>query len=152
MLGGKAVAPVARGFNAGAELGFRFLSGISDLSVSPSSTSLWIGRSRRWICARWPAHAAALPREPQLLPRQLVEPDHFTQDTTANTREVAMFAYGIAASRLRFGLGVDAPLERYTGPVGLRPFAEYHAEIVTASPDPAFAGYPSDPRTAISTG
>ena len=77
---------------------------------------------------------------------------HFDQDTTANTREVAMFAYGIAASRVRFGLGVDAPLERYTAPVGLRPFAEYHAEIVTASPDLAFAGYPNDLTTAISTG
>src|SRR5689334_12776619 len=43
VLGGKAVAPIARGFSAGAELGFRFLSGISDLSVSPSSTSLWTG-------------------------------------------------------------------------------------------------------------
>ena len=50
-----------------------------------------------------------------------------------------MFAYGIAASRLRFGLGVDAPLERLTAPSPLRPFAEYHAQVVTASPDPAFA-------------
>ena len=50
-----------------------------------------------------------------------------------------MFAYGIGGSRMRMALGVDAPLERYTGPVGLRPFAEYHAQIVTASADPAFA-------------
>ena len=52
-----------------------------------------------------------------------------------------MFAYGIGGSRMRMALGVDAPLERYTGPVGLRPFAEYHAQIVTASPDPTFASY-----------
>jgi outer membrane protein OmpA-like peptidoglycan-associated protein len=144
VLGGKAVAPVARGFSAGAELGFRFLSGISDLSVSPSSTSLWTGGvatlDLRPI-ARTPLRFHAnvnyyLDNSGNLT--------HFDQDTTANTREVAMFAYGIAASRVRFGLGVDAPLERYTGPVGLRPFAEYHAEIVTASPDLAFAGYPND--------
>ena len=56
-----------------------------------------------------------------------------------------MFAYGIAASRLRFGLGVDAPLEHLTAPVPLQPFVEYHAEIVTASADPAFAGITGDP-------
>ena len=144
ILGGKAVAPIARGFSAGAELGFRFLSGISDLSVSPSSTSLWIGPvatvDLRQI-ARLPLRFHAninyyLDNSSNLT--------HFDQDTTPNTREVAMFAYGIAASRMRFGLGVDAPLERYTGPVPLRPFAEYHAEIVTASPDSAFAGYAND--------
>ena len=73
-------------------------------------------------------------------------------NTSIYTREVAMFAYGIAASRLRFGLGVDAPLERLTAPVPLQPFVAYHAEVVTASADPAFAGIPGDPPTAISTG
>jgi outer membrane protein OmpA-like peptidoglycan-associated protein len=144
VLGGKAVAPIARGFSAGAELGFRFLSGISDLSVSPSSTSLWTGGVATLDLrplARTPLRFHAnlnyyLDNSSNLT--------HFDQDTTPNTREVAMFAYGIAASRVRFGLGVDAPLERYTGPVGLRPFAEYHAEIVTASADRAFAGYPND--------
>ena len=63
-----------------------------------------------------------------------------------------MFAYGIGGSRMRMALGVDAPLERYTGPVRLRPFAEYHAEIVTASPNPTFASYAGDRGIATSTG
>jgi outer membrane protein OmpA-like peptidoglycan-associated protein len=40
---------------------------------------------------------------------------------------------------------MDAPLEAYS-PVPIRPFAEYHAEVVTASADPAFAGLPNDNR------
>jgi outer membrane protein OmpA-like peptidoglycan-associated protein len=145
ILGGKAVVPVRRGFTAGAELGFRFLSSISDLSLSPSSTSLWIGPVatvdfRALTGAPIRVHANA----------------NFYLDNSANlydfantsreTREVAMFAYGIAASRLRFGLGVDAPLERLTAPVPLQPFVAYHAEVVTASADPAFAGIPGDAR------
>lgn len=50
-----------------------------------------------------------------------------------------MFAGGIARSRVRLALAVDAPLEGRIGPIGLRPFGEYHLEIVTARPDPAFA-------------
>jgi outer membrane protein OmpA-like peptidoglycan-associated protein len=145
VLGGKAVAPVSPGFSAGAELGFRFLSGISDLSVSPSSTSLWIG----------PVATMDL-RQMANVPVRIHANISYYLDNSSNlydfsnrsqpTREVAMFAYGIQASRLRFGLGVDAPLERFTtGSVGFRPFAEYHAEIVTASPDPAFADVANDP-------
>jgi len=136
--------PVSRGFTAGAELGFRFLSGISDLSVSPSSTSLWIGPVatldlRRMADVPLRVHANInyyLDNSSNLA--------SFDPDTTPQTREVAMFAYGIAASRMRFALGVDAPLEGSTGPVGLRPFAEYHAEIVTASADPAFRDQAGD--------
>ncbi|HEY7371783.1 MAG TPA: OmpA family protein [Polyangia bacterium] len=143
VLGGKAVAPVSPGFSAGAELGFRFLSGISDLSVSPSSTSLWIG----------PVATLDLQRLAQLALRLHANISYYLDNSgnlydfsgrSLNTQEVAMFAYGIQGSRLRFALGVDAPLERYTGSVPLRPFVEYHAEIVTASADPAFANLPGD--------
>ena len=143
ILGGKAVAPVSPGFSAGAELGFRFLSGISDLSVSPSSTSLWIG----------PVATLDLQRLAQLALRLHANISYYLDNSSnlydfsgrsLNTQEVAMFAYGIQGSRLRFALGVDAPLERYTGSVPLRPFVEYHAEIVTASADPAFANLPGD--------
>jgi outer membrane protein OmpA-like peptidoglycan-associated protein len=143
VLGGKAVAPVRPGFSAGAELGFRFLSGISDLSVSPSSTSLWIG----------PVATVDL-RPLAKAPVRLHANVNYYLDNSSNlynfsgrtprTQEVAMFAYGIAASRLRVGLGVDFPIERYTGAIPLRPFAEYHAEVVTASPDPAFANVQGD--------
>src|SRR5699024_4409147 len=43
ILGGKGVLRARRGVTLGAELGFRFLSSVSDLSFSPGSTSLWIG-------------------------------------------------------------------------------------------------------------
>jgi outer membrane protein OmpA-like peptidoglycan-associated protein len=145
VLGGKAVAPVARGFSAGAELGFRFLSGISDLSVSPSSTSLWIGPVAT-VDLR-PLAGAPLRFHGNI--SYYLDNSSNLYDFTSRTNmtsEVAMFAYGIAASRLRFGLGVDAPLERYTGPVPLRPFMEYHGEVVTASPDARFANYPGDLR------
>jgi outer membrane protein OmpA-like peptidoglycan-associated protein len=148
VLGGKAVAPVGRGFGAGAELGFRFLSGISDLSLSPSSTSLWIGpvgtMDLRQL-AGWPLRAHANISYYLDNSSNLYNFDGRTQ----NTREVASFAYGIQGSRLRFGLGVDAPIERFTAPVPLRPFAEYHAEVVTASADPAFTNVTGDTHSRV---
>ncbi len=135
VLGGKGVLPVARGFTAGAELGLRFLSSISDLSFSPSSTSLWIG----------PVATADLRTLARIPLRVHVNANFYLDNssnlydfsgTTLQTQEAAMFAYGIVGSRLRFGLGADAPLENLQIP--LRPFAEYHAEIITASKDPRF--------------
>jgi len=140
ILGGKGVAPLAPGLTAGGELGFRFLSGISDLSLSPSSTSLWVG----------PVGTLDLGPLADVPLRFHVNLNYYLDNSsnlydftgrTDTTTEVAMFAYGIGGSRMRMALGVDAPLEKYTGPVGLRPFAEYHAQIVTASPDPRFASY-----------
>jgi outer membrane protein OmpA-like peptidoglycan-associated protein len=138
ILGGKGVLPVARGFTAGAELGLRFLSSISDLSFSPGSTSFWIG-----------AVGSLDLRETARAPIRFHANANFYLDNSSNlydfsatsifTREVAMFAYGIAYSRLRFALGMDFPLEHRTAPVPLLPFVEYHAEVVTASADPAFA-------------
>ena len=132
---------MAPGFSAGAELGLRFLSSISDLAFSPDSTSLWIG-----------AVASADLRPINGTPLRFHANANFYLDNSSNlydftgttifTREVAMFAYGIAGSRLRFALGADAPLEQLTAPVPLQPFVEYHAEIITASADPAFAMYP----------
>ena len=141
VLGGKGILPVARGFSAGAELGLRFLSSISDLSFSPSSTSFWIGavasvdprRRARCRCVFTPTPTSISTTR---------RTSTTSRTTTIFTREVAMFAYGIQGSRLRFALGVDAPLERLTAPVPLQPFVEYHAEIVADSADPAFSAYP----------
>ncbi|HTA20711.1 MAG TPA: hypothetical protein VK989_15565, partial [Polyangia bacterium] len=142
VLGGKTAVPVARGMTVGFELGFRFLSSISDLSVSPSSTSLWLGplymldlRPLNGAPVRF--HASA---------NFYVDNSHnlidFSDPTISiYTREVASFAYGIADSRFRLGAGVDFPLEARTAPVPLAPFAEYHAEIVTSKADPAFKTY-----------
>ena len=69
VLGGKGVLPVGRGFTAGAELGLRFLSSVSDLSFSASSTSLWIGPVGDGRSPHAGPAAAARARERELLPR-----------------------------------------------------------------------------------
>jgi outer membrane protein OmpA-like peptidoglycan-associated protein len=136
VLGGKTALPVARGQNLGFVLGLRFLSSISDLSVSPSSTSLWLG----------PLYTLDL-RQVADVPVRLHGAIDFYLDNSHNlinfddptisifTREVASFAYGIEKSRMRFGLGVEVPLEQMTAPVPLDIFGEYHAEIITAKGD-----------------
>ena len=142
VLGAKGVVDVARGQTVAFEAGFRFLSSISDLSISPSSTSLWIGPRymvdmRRINAVPLRVHASAdfyLDNSKNLV-------DFSDPTITIYTREVAMFAYGIAASRLRFALAIDAPLEKLTAPVPLTPFVEYHAEVVTAGRDPAFSDH-----------
>lgn len=139
-VGGKGILPVIPGFTAGAELGFRFLSSISDLSFSPSSTSLWIGpvatydlRARTRAPLRFHANANFYLDNSSNL--------HDFSDTSLFTRQVAMFAYGIAGSRVRFALGADALLAERALPIPIQPFVEYHAEIVTASADPAFKDF-----------
>jgi outer membrane protein OmpA-like peptidoglycan-associated protein len=147
VLGGKTAVPVARGMTVGFELGFRFLSSISDLSVSPSSTSLWLGplymldlRPLNGAPVRFHASANFYVDNS----RNLID---FSDPTISiYTREVASFAYGIADSRFRLGAGVDLPFEARTAPVPLTPFAEYHAEIVTSSADPAFKNQPNDTK------
>jgi hypothetical protein len=141
VLGGKGVLPVTRGFTAGAELGLRFLSSISDLSFSPGSTSFWIGA----VSSLDLRATARVPLRFHVNANFYLDNSGSLYDFTGRsifTREVAMFAYGIAGSRLRFALGADLPLEHRTAPVPLLPFVEYHAEIVTDSADPAFAAAP----------
>jgi outer membrane protein OmpA-like peptidoglycan-associated protein len=140
VLGGKGVWPIARGFTAGAELGLRFLSSITDLSFSPDSTSFWIGG----VASLDLRPIANVPLRFHLNANFYLDNSSNLYDftgTTIQTREVAMFAYGIQGSRLRFAFGLDAPLEQLTAPVPLQPFFELHSEIVTASADPAFAMY-----------
>jgi outer membrane protein OmpA-like peptidoglycan-associated protein len=147
VLGPKIAVPIARGMNLGFELGFRFLSSISDLSVSPSSTSVWFGplysldlRPLNGAPLRF--HAAAsfyVDNSDNLI--------NFNDPTISKyTREVASYAYDIAGNRLRFGLGFDVPLEARTAPVPLTFFGEYHAEIVTASAMAAFKNEMGDTK------
>jgi outer membrane protein OmpA-like peptidoglycan-associated protein len=150
VLGGKGVVPVSRGFTAGFELGFRFLSSISDLSVSPSSTSLWFGPM------------AMLDLNPLAdLPLRLHGKVDFYIDNSKNlidftdptiskfTHEVSSFAYGIEQSRLRLALGGDFAFDKWLPDVPLRLMGEYHAEIITASADPAFAGTAGDTHSRV---
>jgi outer membrane protein OmpA-like peptidoglycan-associated protein len=145
VLGGKTVLPLGAGSSLGGELGLRFLSSISDLSFSPGSTSFWIG----------PLYTLDLRPAAQVPLRFHLNANFYLDNskglidlssTTPATHEVAMFAYSIAASRLRFAVGADMPLEKLTAPVPLQPFVEYHAEVITASADPAFMNQPNDTR------
>jgi hypothetical protein len=145
VLGAKGALPVAVGQTVAFQLGLRFLSSISDLSISPSSTSLWFGplytldlRPINDIPLRF--HASAdyyLDNSDNLINFS----DPANASVTIFSREVASFAYGIAKSRVRFGVGVDLPLEQLTAPVPLDVLAEYHAEIVTAGADAVFKGF-----------
>jgi len=60
---------------------------------------------------------------------------------TVNTKEAALFGYGIAPSRLRVALAADVPLGRETSRIPLDPFLEYHFEYATSSADSSFAAY-----------
>jgi outer membrane protein OmpA-like peptidoglycan-associated protein len=147
VLGPKIAVPISRGMNLGFELGFRFLSSISDLSVSPSSTSIWFG----------PVYSVDL-RPLSGTPLRFHANANFYVDNSDNlinfndptiskfTKEVASFAYDISGNRLRFGVGFDVPLERPTAPIPLDFFGEYHAEIITASADPAFKNEMGDTK------
>ncbi len=142
VLGAKGQTPVARGANVAFELGFKFLSSVSDLSFSASSTSLWFGPIFTMDLRRF--GGAGVPLRFHANVNYYVDNSanlHDFTGTTVYTQEVASFAYGIAASRFRTGIGVDAPLEKLIPEVPLQPFAEYHAEIVTANADPAFSDY-----------
>jgi len=138
VLGGKAAFPIAPGFAAGPELGLVFLSSISDLSFSPSSTSVWVGGLASYdLGARTRAPLRFHGNINYLVDNSSNLGDLSDPGLTLQTRKVASFAYGIGYSRARFAVGVDAPLARLGAPI--QPFAEYHAEIVTASADQAFA-------------
>jgi hypothetical protein len=58
------------------------------------------------------------------------------------TRQVELYAYGMGADRVRVGLGLDAAIAVAQGRFALRPLAEYHLEVVTDHPDPAFRNEP----------
>jgi outer membrane protein OmpA-like peptidoglycan-associated protein len=141
ILGGKAQLPLAPGATVAFELGLKFLSSVSDLSFSADSTSIWFGPiftlDLRELRAEIPLRVHANVNYYVDNSRNL----HDFTDTTVYTQEVASFAYGIAASRFRTGLGIDAPLEKVLPEFPLQPFIEYHAEIVTAGADPAFRDY-----------
>jgi outer membrane protein OmpA-like peptidoglycan-associated protein len=136
VLGGKAAFPIAPGFAAGPELGLVFLSSISTLAFSPSSTSAWLGG----VASLDLAARTRAPLRFHVNASYLVDNSSNLYDFTGTsiaTDKVATFAYGIGRSRARFAIAADAPAGRLGVP--LQPFAEYHAEVVTGDGDPVFA-------------
>jgi outer membrane protein OmpA-like peptidoglycan-associated protein len=137
ILGTKLAYPLAPGFSGGAELGIRMMSSITGISFSPDSTSLWLNAIGTYD----------LKPETQNVPvrfhvnfgyyvdnsSNLV--DYSTNSTSAFSRYVSKFAYGISGSRLRMALGVDAPFDEVAEGFSLRPMLEYHFEYLTSSMD-----------------
>jgi len=152
VLGAKAGRTMASGATLSLELGLKLLAGASQLSISPSSTSLWIGPVFSYDFAagghRFPLrlHGAAS--------YFFDNSSNLNEDLSRysrNTKEVAMFAYGIAQSRVRLAVGADAPFGADRLPIPLDPFLEYHVEVATGSGDPAFADY-GPPQCGLGAG
>ncbi|MBC8131423.1 MAG: OmpA family protein [Deltaproteobacteria bacterium] len=140
IVGAKWILPLSSAATFGVELGLKFLSGISELAVSPSSTSWWLGplftydfRRARDIPLRFHAGASFYADNSSNL--------HALSGVTRATKEVAMFAYGISPNRLRLALALDAPLEKFFPRVPVVPFVEYHAAYVTADADRDFQDF-----------
>jgi outer membrane protein OmpA-like peptidoglycan-associated protein len=137
ILGAKLGLPIADGFSAGAELGFRFLSSVDGISFSGDSTSFWLGGIAGYDLGEM------LPNAPLRLHVNLgyyVDKSSNLQDynalgTMAFSRYVSSFAYGISHSRLRFGLGADLPLVELAEGFSLRPLLEYHLEYLNGDMD-----------------
>jgi len=55
--------------------------------------------------------------------------------TTAVSRYVSKFAYGISQNRFRLALGADAPFDEVIAGLALRPIVEYHFEYLNGSKD-----------------
>lgn len=141
VLGAKGVYPLSPAATLGFELGLKFLAGVSNLTFSPSSTSLWVG----------PLLTYDLRNTPQNLPVRVHAGVNYYLDNSSNlrdlsglslnTKEAALFGYGISPSRLRVAVAADVPLGKETLPIPIDPFLEYHFEYATGSADPSFAAY-----------
>ena len=139
IFGAKLGYGLAPGFSAGAELGIRMMSSITGISFSPDSTSLWVNALGTYDLK--PATENVPLRFHLNLgyyidnSRHLV--DYTTNSTSAFSRYVSQFAYGISGSRMRVALGVDAPLHELAEGFSLRPLVEYHFEYITGDRDEA---------------
>jgi len=141
VLGAKGVYRLSPAATLGFELGLKFLAGVSDLSFSPSSTSLWVGPLLTYDLRNTPEN---LPVRVHLGVNYYLDNSSNLRDLSGlsvNSKEAALFGYGIAPSRLRVALGVDVPLGKETSPIPIDPFLEYHFEYATGSADSSFAAY-----------
>ena len=137
IFGVKGAYPVAPGFSVGGELGIRMMSSITGISFSGDSTSLWINALATYDLK--PATENVPLRFHLNLgyyddnSKNLVNYDQ--NNTSAPSRYVSEFAYGISSSRFRMALGADAPLGDLVEGFSLRPILEYHFEYLTGSAD-----------------
>jgi outer membrane protein OmpA-like peptidoglycan-associated protein len=128
---------LAPGFSAGGEIGVRLMSSISGISFSGDSTSLWVNALASYDLK--PA-TENVPLRFHLNVGYYVDNsknlvDYQANSTSAFSRYVSQFAYGISSSRFRLALGADAPLHELTEGFSLRPILEYHFEYLTGAKD-----------------
>jgi outer membrane protein OmpA-like peptidoglycan-associated protein len=137
ILGAKVAYPLAPGFSGGAELGIRMMSSITGISFSPNSTSAWLNAIGTYDLK------PTMPTVPLRFHLNLGYyidnssnlVDYTTNNTTAFSRYVSKFAYGMSGSRLRIAVGADAPFDEVAEGFSLRPMLEYHFEYLTNSQD-----------------
>jgi outer membrane protein OmpA-like peptidoglycan-associated protein len=138
ILGVKLAYPIAPGFAAGGEFGVRLLASTTGLgSLSPDSTSLWISALATYdlkpvinnIPLRFHLNIGFYVDNSSNLQ------DYDAAQTSAVSRYVSKFAYGISENRFRLALGADAPFDEVTAGFSLRPIVEYHFEYLTGSKD-----------------
>lgn len=140
LLGGKFARPIADGFSGGAEIGLHFLSSVSGISFDPGATSVWLSGLGSWDMRE----VADLPLRAHLNLGMYFDNSGDVQNykgVPRNSQAVSQFAYGVAKTRLRTGLGIEAPIENIGDAVTLRPSVEYHMERVTAGADKVFNDY-----------
>jgi outer membrane protein OmpA-like peptidoglycan-associated protein len=137
-LGSKFAYPLSGGVSAGGELGLHFLSSIGGISFLPKATSVWLSG-----LGSWDMRALGAPLRAHLNLGLYFDNSGNVQDYTRVSRPsqaVSQFAYGIGKDRVRAGLGFEWLID-VNPSFGLRPFAEYHLEVITADADPVFNDY-----------
>lgn len=137
LFGVKGAYGLAPGFSAGGELGLRMMSSISGISFSGDSTSFWVNAIASYDLK--PA-TESVPLRFHLNVGYYVDKsknlvDYQANSTSAFSRYVSQFAYGISGDRVRLALGADAPFHELAEGFSLRPIVEYHLEYITGGKD-----------------
>lgn len=135
LLGTKAATPLGTRFVPGLELGIKAPAGLTGL---PSALSAWATLLASLDLTppnRTPLRAHASVGYYRDGSRARID---FT-GLPATTRQVLMYAYGVSDDRVQVALGLDAAIRIPRRHVTLQPLVEYHLEVITAGPDPAFS-------------
>ena len=143
VFGGKLAAPVLPWLGLGAEAGVRLFAANDGLSLEGDATSAWLnalGSVNLRELSKLPLHVHINLGYYLDNSRNLQDFSQF-RASMLPSRLVTTFAYGMGSSRVRSGLGVAAPLLGDGIGVALEPYAEYHVELVTGEPEPAYSAF-----------
>jgi outer membrane protein OmpA-like peptidoglycan-associated protein len=142
-LGSKFAYPLSGGVSAGGELGVRLLSSVSGISFNPDATSVWLSALGTYDMRDGLNLPIRLHLNVGLYFDNSAEVQNY-RGISRPSKAVSQFAYGIARDRVRGALAAEGILPIPTNrSVVVRPFAEYHLEMVTSDADPTFADFMS---------